>query len=163
MRILVKVADFSVIEADFIERVHTMVWCNVATIDSKQRPRSRILHPIWEGSTGWIGTHRNSFQSRHLDRNPYVSLAYITDFMKPVYVDCVAEWVDDLAQKQRIWDLFKNTLPPLGYDPAVDFVSPDHDNFGLLRLTPWRIALVSFPAESHEKGQRVWYRDDKEI
>ncbi len=38
----------------------------------------------------------------------------------------------------------------------VHFVSPDHENFGLLRLTPWRIALVSFPAESHYLGQRIW-------
>jgi hypothetical protein len=151
-----EVMHFSEIEEEFIQRVHTMVWCNVATIDSQQRPRSRILHPIWEGSTGWIATHRNSYKSQHLGYNPYVSLAYITDIMKPVYADCTTVWIDDLAQKQRIWDLFKNTPPPLGFDPALDFVSPDHENFGLLKLTPWRIALVTFPAESHEVGQRIW-------
>jgi uncharacterized pyridoxamine 5'-phosphate oxidase family protein len=151
-----EVADFSEIEEEFISRVHTMVWCNVATVDSRQRPRSRLLHPIWERSTGWIATHRDSYKHKHLAHNPYVSLAYITDAMKPVYVDARAEWVDDIAQKQRIWDLFKNAPPPLGFDPAHDFVSPDHENFGLLRLTPWRIALVSFPAESHYLGQRIW-------
>ncbi len=155
-----KVTNFSQIEAEFIRRVHTMVWCSAATVDSKQRPRSRILHPIWEGSTGWIGTNRNSHKARHLDKNPYMSLAYIADVMKPVYVDCVTEWVDDLAQKRRIWDLFKNTPPPLGYDPAPDFISYDHENFGLLKLTPWRIDLVSFPAESFEQGTLVWYRQD---
>ena len=87
-----------------------------------------------------------------------MSLAYITDINKPVYVDCVAEWIEDLDQKQRIWDLFKNTPPPLGYDPAPDFVSPGYEKFGLLKLTPWRIALVSFPAPSHEEGQRIWRR-----
>ena len=25
-----------------------------------------------------------------------------------------AEWIDDMAHKQRIWDLFKNAPPPLG-------------------------------------------------
>lgn len=153
-----RVADFAEIEAEFIQRVHSMVWCSAATIDSQQRPRSRILHPIWEGSTGWIGTHRNSHKSRHLARNPYMSLAYIEDKMKPVYVDCIAEWVDDLAEKRRIWDLFKNAPPPLGYDPAHDFIRPGHENFGLLKLTPWRIDLVSFPAPSFEEGTRVWYR-----
>lgn len=152
------VKHFSDLEEEFLRRVHTMVWCNVATVDHRQRPRSRLLHPIWEGSTGWIATHRNSYKSKHLARNPYVSLAYITDINKPVYVDCVAEWIEDLDQKQRIWDLFKNTPPPLGYDPAPDFVSPGYEKFGLLKLTPWRIALVSFPALSHEEGQRIWRR-----
>jgi general stress protein 26 len=151
-----QVTNFSEIEAEFIERVHKMVWCSVATVDSKGRPRSRILHPIWEGSTGWIGTHRSSHKSKHLEKNPYVSLAYITEIMKPVYVDCRVEWINDLAEKQRIWDLFKNTPPPLGYDPAHDFIRPDHENFGLLKLMPWRIDLVSFPAESFDKGTRVW-------
>lgn len=155
-----EVLHFSEIEDEFIRRVHTMVWCSAATIDSRGRPRSRILHPIWEGATGWIGTHRTSFKSRHLDANPYMSLAYITDIMNPVYVDCRAEWVDDLAQKRRIWDLFKNAPPPLGYDPAGTFGSPEREDFSLLKLTPWRIALVSFPAESHEKGQRIWRSRD---
>jgi hypothetical protein len=151
-----EVQNFSEIEAEFIKRVHTMVWCNVATVDSKGRPRSRILHPIWEGSTGWIGTHPDSHKAGHLAKNPHVSLAYITELFKPVYVDCTAEWIHDLDQKKRIWDLFRNTPPPLGYDPAQDFISYDSERFGLLKLTPWRIDLVSFPAESFEKGTLVW-------
>jgi hypothetical protein len=39
-------------------------------------------------------------------------------------------------------------------------VRPDHEKFGLLKLTPWRIALVTFPAESHDTGQRIWRRRD---
>ncbi len=150
------VTNFSEIEAEFIKRVHTMVWCNAATVDSQQRPRSRILHPIWEGKTGWIGTHRNSFKSRHLAQNPHLSLAYISNVMNPVYVDCTAEWIDDMDEKRRIWDWFKNAPEPLGYDPAVSFVSVHHKNFGLLKLTPWRIDIVSFPAENFEKGTLVW-------
>jgi hypothetical protein len=76
--------------------------------------------------------------------------------MQPVYADCTVSWVDDLDQKVRVWELFKNAPPPLGYDPAIDFIRPDYENFGLLKLTPWRIALVTFPAESHDKGQRIW-------
>jgi general stress protein 26 len=151
-------ANFSEIEDEFLRRVHTMVWCNMATVDSRQRPRSRIMHPIWEGATGWIGTHRNSYKHKHLLANPYVSLAYITDTFNPVYVDCTAQWIEDLMQKQRIWDLFLHAPPPLGYDPAPTFGSPDDPEFGLLKLAPWRIALVSFPAASHELGQRIWRR-----
>jgi general stress protein 26 len=151
------VFDFSEIEAEFLQRVHTMVWCSVATVDSKQRPRSRILHPIWEGNTGWIGTFRHSHKARHLAQNPHVSLAYIANITQPVYADCVAEWVDDPAVKQRIWDLFLHTPPPLGYDPAPLFGSPTDDNFGVLKLTPWRIELVTFPAESLNASP-VWRR-----
>ncbi len=152
------VKHFAEIEAEFSKRVRSMVWCSVATIDSQQRPRSRILHPIWEGSTGWITTHRNSYKSRHLEKNPYVSLAYTKEVMQPVYVDCLTEWVTDLAEKKRVWEVFKTTPEPVGFDPAHDFISPDHENFGLLKLTPWRIDIVSFPAPSFEEGTLVWKR-----
>jgi hypothetical protein len=33
----------------------------------------------------------------------------------------------------------------------------DHPHFGVLKVTPWRIDLVSFPAESFEKGTLVWH------
>jgi hypothetical protein len=150
------VSDFSEIEEEFLQRVRSMVWCSAATVDSRQRPRSRILHPLWEGSTGWICTHRNSPKSSHLAHNPYVSLAYVMDIHKPVYVDCRAQWMVDMAQKQRVWDLFKNTPPPVGYDPAIDFIRPDHETFGLLQLIPWRIALVNFPAPSPDEYQQIW-------
>ncbi len=155
-----EVKDFAEIEAEFLKRVHAMVWCNAATVDRKGRPRSRILHPIWEGATGWICTHRNSYKRTQVGDNRYASLAYITDIMKPVYVDCTTAWIDDLREKQRVWDLFLNTPPPLGYDPAQDYVRSDHENFGLLKLTPWRIALVSFPAPSQAEGQRIWHSRD---
>ncbi|NJK82224.1 MAG: pyridoxamine 5'-phosphate oxidase family protein [Chloroflexaceae bacterium] len=141
-----EVHNFAEIEAEFLQRVHTMVWCSVATVDSRQRPRSRILHPIWEGATGWIGTGRRTHKAQHLAANPYVSLAYIADITKPVYVDCKAEWVDEIAERQRIWEWFRTTPEPLGYDPAPIFGSIEE--FGLLKLTPWRIELITFPASS---------------
>jgi len=133
-----------------------MIFCNVATIDEHQRPRSRILHPYWEGSTGWICTHRDSYKAKHLANNPYVSLAYITNPMQPVYADCKAAWMTDPSEKRRVWELFKNAPEPLGFDPAQDFIRPQHENVGLLKLTPWRIDLVSFPALSFNEGTRVW-------
>lgn len=157
-----RVTHFSEIEAEFITRVHTMVWCNAATVDTRQRPRSRILHPIWEGPVGWVTTHRSSHKSLHLNRNPYMSLAYIAEVMKPVYADCLTEWVEDLDVKRRVWELFKSAPPPLGFDPAHDFVSPENEGFGLLKLTPWRIDLVSFPAPSFDAGTRVWLQSAAE-
>jgi len=55
-----EVSSFTEIEAEFTERVQRIVWCNVATIDTLDRPRSRILHPLWEGATGWITLQSSS-------------------------------------------------------------------------------------------------------
>jgi hypothetical protein len=156
-----QVKHFSEIEAEFSQRVRTIVWCNVASVDSQGRPRSRILHPIWEGSTGWIGTSPTSLKAKHLVRNPFVSLAYITSVMNPVYVDCKAEWMDDMEVKRHVWNLFASTPEPIGYDPAIDFVAPNSDKWGVLKLTPWRIDLVSFPAPSFEEGTRIWRQEVK--
>ncbi|MEO8973233.1 MAG: pyridoxamine 5'-phosphate oxidase family protein [Ktedonobacteraceae bacterium] len=143
-----EVSSISDIEKAFLERVQRIVWCNVATVDTNNRPRSRILHPLWQGNVGWITTRRNSFKAKHLTHNPYVSLAYISDIAIPVYVDCKVEWVDDLNQKQLVWQLCKETPPPAGFDPEPIYERVDHPNFGVLKLAPWRIEIANFPAES---------------
>lgn len=129
-----------------------MVWCNMATVDEHGRPRSRILHPIWEGQTGWITTRRHSYKGKYLSANPYVSLAYITDIAKPLYVDCYAEWVDDINIKYHVWELVKNTPAPVGFDPAPIYGQVD-ERFGILKLTPWRIELVNLP----DGVPQVWH------
>lgn len=147
------VDTFAAIEAEFIQRVHTVVWCNAATIDRQNRPRSRVLHPIWEGMTGWVTTRRDSPKIKHLTVNSAISLAYIAEPFKPVYVECHAVWDGDLTTRQRIWSLLRKTPEPLGFDPALawgDIADPDN---GLLRLTPWRIELNDFSGPPQTK---VW-------
>lgn len=151
------VATFSEIEADFIERVHKTVWCNLATLDTRNRLRSRIMHPIWEGATGWIGTRRHTLKAKHLAHNPYVSLAYIADVVRPVYVDCLAEWADDLADKQHAWELYAAAPAPLGFDYGTLFASAAEAEFGLLKLTPWRIELADM---MNRDNRKVWRRRD---
>src|SRR6478609_9418101 len=85
--------DFADLSGEFLERVFTVVWCNVATVDSKGRPRSRILHPYWEATpdpAGWILTRRHSFKDSQLTGNPFISCAYIANISKPVYAECRA-------------------------------------------------------------------------
>ena len=113
------VTSFAEIEEEFMARVRRIAWCTVATVDAKGRPRTRILHPIWEGTTGWIATGRHSHKEKHLAKNPYVSLSYWDPQHQQIYADCKAEWCDDAAEKRRVWDLYKNTPPPLGYDPQM--------------------------------------------
>jgi hypothetical protein len=145
--------DFEEIRSESLGRVNRMVYSSVATIDTNGRPRSRILHPIWDGSTGWISTNPNSLKAKHLARNPFLSVAYIHDPEKPVYADCRAEWVDDRATKQHVWDLYLGADPPLGFDPSPIYGSIDQPNpggpiFGVLKLMPFRILLYQFPIPS---------------
>jgi len=148
-----KIKNFSEIEAEFIQRVHTMVWCNMATLDTRNRLRSRILHPIWEGATGWASARPHSLKAKHIAHCSYVSLAYIADIARPVYVDCTAEWEMDDATKQHVWELFKNTPPPAGFDLANIFKSVNDPEYGVLKFTPWRIELFDIADASN---RRVW-------
>ncbi|MGI8857689.1 MAG: pyridoxamine 5'-phosphate oxidase family protein [Thermomicrobiales bacterium] len=152
-----RVTSFAEMEDEFMARVCRMVWCNVATVDGHGRPRSRVLHPIWEGSTGWIATRPQSPKAADLAANPYVSLAYIAEPIYPVYADCLAQWEDDPAVKQHVWDLCRTTPPPLGYDPASIFKAVDAPEYGVLRLTPYRIQLDDVSGAGERRI--VWYAD----
>lgn len=151
------VASFSEIEDEFMARVRRVVWCTVATVDRKGRPRTRILHPIWEGSRGWIATGRHTLKTKHLEANPYVSCSYWDQQHQQIYADCIAEWVDDKAEKDRIWELYKSTPPPLGYDPGMIWrEGKDDPTYGLLKLTPWRIKLWGLADLMSGKEHQVW-------
>ena len=127
---------------DFMARTRRIVWCTVATVDPSARPRTRILHPLWEGTTGWIATGRHSMKEKHLAANPNVSLSYWDPQQQNVYVEATASWEDDPDQRRRVWDLYKSAPPPLGYDIGDFFPGgPDGGAWGLLKLTPSRIEL----------------------
>jgi hypothetical protein len=149
--------DFDGMSEEFLARVFTVVWCNVAMVDRKGRPRSRILHPYWETTpqpVGWILTRRQSFKGTLLARNSYVSCAYVADITKPVYAECATAWVEAIDEKQRIWDAFRNAPAPMGYDPAMIFSTVDDPGLGLLRLDPWRIQVEQVPPGI----RKVWTR-----
>jgi hypothetical protein len=151
---MAEVSSFEEIAGEFERRVRRMVWAIVATVDTRGRPRTRLLHPLWEGSTGWIATEPGSLKARHLAGNPHVSIGY-ADAVEPVYVEATAEWVEDAGEKQRVWDFIKGEPGPYGFDPALipqwkD--GPGSARFGLLRVTPWRIEVKGTGAVE----SRVW-------
>jgi len=151
------IASFSDIADDFSARITRIVWCTVATVDRAGRPRTRILHPIWEGATGWIATGRHSLKEKHLAANPYVSLTYWDPQQEQVYVEAKAQWADDTAERRRIWELYKSTPPPLGYDPGMIWPGgPDREDFGVLKLTPSRIEVWGLTDLMAGKQPRVW-------
>ena len=153
-----EVEKFADIAQEFDARVKRIVWCTVATVDRQGRPRTRILHPIWEGTTGWIATGRHTLKTKHLEKNPWVSLSYWDQQHQQIYVDAKAEWVDDQKEKLRLWDLYKNTPPPLGYDPGIIWQGgPDDPTYGLLKLKPWRIELYGLGSVMTGAAGEVWH------
>ena len=157
--------DWAELEEDFLRITREIVWATVATVDTQGRPRSRVLHPYWEvvdgAPVGWIGTSRSPLKARHLAANPFVSVSYWSEKQETVNAECKASWAPD--QKERVWQLFLDADPPLGYDPASmpqwkD--GPTGGEFEALRLDPWRVMLLS--AEDAATGnwyQRVWRAD----
>lgn len=145
------VDSFADIQDDFHKAMEAIVWCNMATVDNQGRPRSRVLHPMWKGSTGWILTSPLSLKAKHLERNHHISLAYIANPLKPIYIEARVEWVNDTSEKQRIWDWFKTTPPPYGYDPAPFFGNVDSPNYGVLKVTPWFIDMHDLMGDSGRK------------
>lgn len=148
--------QFADIEAKFKEITTRIVWCTVATVDTRGRPRSRILHPVWNGSTGWIATGRHSHKAKHIAGNPHVSLTYWDPKHEQTIIDCKAEWQDDLDTRAWLWNLLKTTPEPVGYDPSAFWKSHADESFGALRLTPWRLEVWSLAAMAQGKPPQVW-------
>jgi general stress protein 26 len=143
----VRVTSFAAIAPLLHQRARETIWCSAATIDAQNRPRSRVLHPIWEGAIGWVTTRLNTPKIRHVAANPHVSLAYIGDPFRPVYLECFAAWVDDRAMRERIWALSRDTpAAEGGFDPAETWGAIEDPENGLLRLLPWRVELNDFRA-----------------
>ena len=131
----------------FVEMAHQIVWCAAATVDGEGRPRSRVLHPIWEwdGETlvGWIGTGPTPTKRAHLEASPYLSANYWAPSQDTCVAECRASWCFDLETRTRIWNLFKETPQPVGYDPAIipAWTEPASESFAVLRLDPWRLRV----------------------
>ena len=141
-------SNFVDIQEEFMARVSAAVYCIVATVDRQNRPRTRIMHPIWHGPTGWVISWPESHKANHLAHNPHVSLAYWHEKEKPVYVEAVAEWIDGRSIKQQVWELHQTIPPPLGFDPEPHYGTIDHHFYGVLKFTPWRIEVANLWGES---------------
>ena len=95
---------------------HQIVWCAAATVDAEGRPRSRVLHPIWEWDgeqlTGWVGTGPTPTKRAHLEANPYVSCNYWSPAQDTCVAECEAQWQFDDATCDRIWTATLVIFPP---------------------------------------------------
>lgn len=147
----------------FVTMAHEVVWASVATVDPEGRPRTRVLHPIWEWDgtdlVGWIATGPTPVKRAHLEAMPEVSVSYWAPSQDTCQAECAATWAFDDGTRTRIWNLFKDAPEPVGYDPAMipSWDEPTSDSFAALRLDPYRLRV--FPGSLLLTGQgelRTW-------
>lgn len=149
----------------FVEMAHRIVWCSAATVDSQERPRSRILHPIWQWDgnrlIGWIGTGPTPVKRAHLDAHPYISLNYWHPSHDTCVAECRATWAFDDETCTVVWELFRNAPEPVGYDPAMipAWESPTSESFAVLRLEPWRLRVFPGSVLMGQGGEVLNWRE----
>jgi hypothetical protein len=131
----------------FVAMAHKIVWCTAATVDAEDRPRSRVLHPLWQWDgrelVGWIATGPTPMKTAHLKAHPFISCNYWSPEQDTCVAECRAEWAFDDDTRKRVWKLFKEAPAPVGYDPAMipGWDSPTSPSFAALRLDPWRLRV----------------------
>jgi len=129
----------------FVRVAHRIVWCTLVTVDRRGHPRSRVVHPIWEHTTGGLVgrlfTRPTPLKLAHLAASPYVSCSYWDPQHEVAVAECRAEFEDDEQARKDLWEVFASTPEPLGYDPKI-LGGEDHRDpkITVLRLTPWRIS-----------------------
>jgi general stress protein 26 len=146
------VDDFSVVAEEIDRRITSTIWCTLATTDTAGRPRTRVVHPVWEiddgGAVGWLGTRTGTPKLTHLERTPWASLLYWDPRHQQVTVDASVTVHTDEATCERVWALMSSFPEPYGFDPAPMW--PDGatgDGFTVLRFDPVRVTIFGNPPQ----------------
>lgn len=144
----------------FVAMAHSIVWASVATVDADGRPRTRILHPIWEWDGtdlfGWVATVPTPIKRAHLAAHPYVSVSYWTANHDTCSAECLVEWYRDDETRTAVWQKFASAPEPVGYDPAIIPMwagGPTSDEFAVLRLAPYRLRVMPGIAMTQGQGE----------
>jgi general stress protein 26 len=116
------------------------------------------VHPAFEGERVWVATGRGSAKASQIAKNSNVELFYqIGAEMVHLTVTGKARFVEDMAEKKRIWNgkVFDYDLSQ--FWPA----GPEADDFGLMLITPARIELTSLSEMTTGKKPEVWRSAEK--
>jgi len=155
------VASFDEIEKEFEQYVGSIVYTTMVTVDAGNRPRTRVLIPIWENvdgrPRGWLATYRTPVKAAHLANNPHTSFSYWKPGNSSVAIDAVATWAEEPDVKRRVWDLYRATSPRgAGYDLGNFWRSPADPKLHVLRLDPFRIQVI----RGMDLRSRIWTSPD---
>ncbi|WP_052852946.1 pyridoxamine 5'-phosphate oxidase family protein [Streptomyces avicenniae] len=151
------VPEFAALEDEFNTFVGAIRYATMVTIDTRDRPRTRVLIPVWEKSEGqplgWLATYRTPVKAAHLAHNPHTSFAYWAPGNNSVAIDAVAAWEDAEHVKEHVWDLYARTSPRgAGYHLGSFWKSPADPALHVLRLTPWRVQVI----RGLDLRSRIW-------
>ena len=130
-------------------------WAYLATAKGDQ-PKVRIVHPAFEGERVWVATGRASAKAGHIDKNPKVELFYqvVAPDMVHLTVTGRAKFIEDVAEKKRIWDSKVFDYDLSQFWPA----GAESKDFGLMLIEPERIELTSLADMTSGKPAEVWRR-----
>ena len=108
----------------FIATAQSVVYCSLATVDRRGRPRSRLVHAVWERPdddelVGWVGSRPTPMRRAHIEGNPFVSCFYWDPAHAVAVAECKVTWVEDHAGRQDTWERLSAAPEPMGYDPAL--------------------------------------------
>jgi hypothetical protein len=156
------VTSLEQIAPPFIDMAHSIVWASVATVDRDGRPRTRILHPIWEWDGtdlfGWIATVPSPVKKAHLAAHPHMAVSYWTPTHDTCSADCLVEWYHDDETRTDVWNKFADGPEPVRYDPSIIPMwrdGPTSDQFAALRLTPYRLRVMPGTVMMKGEGQTL--------
>jgi hypothetical protein len=145
-------ATLSDVAPAFVEMAHRIVWCTAATVDVEGRPRTRVLHPLWEWDgdrlVGWIATGPTPVKAADLAAHPFLSCSYWAPSHDTCIAECATSWVAP-EERAEVWRRFVEAPAPVGYDPAIVPAwkdGPESPAFGGLRLEPWLLRV--FPGSA---------------
>jgi hypothetical protein len=145
----------------FMHTAERIVYCSLATVDRRGRPRSRLVHAVWEREgdrvVGWVGSRPTPFRRAHVERTPFVSCFYWDPAHDVAVAECAVSWIEDGGGRRAAWERLSAPPPPMGYDPAPIWPGgPEGDDFVALRLDPWRIQAKSAAAMAAGEPYLVW-------
>ena len=158
--------DLASVAPAFIEMAHRIVWASVATVDGRGRPRSRILHPIWQWDgrrlIGWVATSPSPTKRAHLAAHPYASVNYWQPSHDTCVAECRAALLMDDETRTAVWNLFIGGQQPVGYDPGIVPSwrgGPTSENFAAIRLEPWRLRVFPGSVLLGQGGEVLTWRE----
>jgi hypothetical protein len=144
----------------FLATAGRIVYATLATVDPRGRPRSRIVHPVWEVDdgrlVGWVGTRPSRLKRESLGFSGFASCLYWDPAHDVAIAECAAAWVAP-ERRREAWERLGAAPPPMGYDPASIWPDgPEADGFEAIRLDPWRVQTRSAAAMAAGEPYAVW-------
>jgi hypothetical protein len=145
----------------FMATAQRIVYCSLATVDRRGRPRSRLVHAVWEQDgdriVGWVGSRPTPYRRAHLERTPYASCFYWDPAHDVAVAECEVTWIDDDDGRSEAWQRLSAAPEPMGYDPSPIWPDgPTGADFVALRLDPWRVQAKSAAAMAAAEPYLAW-------